>query len=58
MLPVSGRGVVTSGNYERYFTGADGKRYGHILDPVSGYPAENDDVKVKLITETAGRKGE
>ncbi|MCQ2377908.1 MAG: FAD:protein FMN transferase [Victivallaceae bacterium] len=32
-------GISTSGNYER-FTVLDGKRYGHVLDPATGRPAE------------------
>ena len=39
-IPMEGtRAVATSGAYERFVT-IDGRRYGHILDPRTGKPAE------------------
>lgn len=57
VLSVSDRAVVTSGNYERYFIGEDGKQYGHIIDPATGYPADNGLVSVTIITGE-GKEGD
>jgi len=43
--------VATSGNYEN-FVEIDGKRYGHIIDPKSGFPVEGV-LSVTVVAPTA-----
>ena len=48
----SGRGVVTSGNYRKYYE-KDGMKYSHTIDPRTGYPVQHNLLSATIVAENA-----
>lgn len=51
VVDVEDKSVVSSGIYERCFTGEDGRLYHHILNPKTGYSFDNELMAVTIISE-------
>lgn len=51
VLQLTDCAVTTSGDYERFYT-IDGKRYSHIINPLTGYPQERV-ISATVIAPTA-----
>jgi len=52
VISVENKSIVTSGNYERYFT-KNGKVYHHIIDPKTGYPSESEIISATIISDNS-----
>ena len=47
-----GCGIVTSGNYRKYYE-KDGKKYSHTIDPRTGYPVSHSLLSATIVTGNA-----
>ncbi len=55
-VAIVGKGVASSGDYIRRFV-IDGKRYGHIIDPRTGWPVANGCIQSTVITSSCLQAG-
>jgi thiamine biosynthesis lipoprotein len=44
-----GAGIVTSGNYRKYYV-RDGRKYAHSIDPRSGYPVQHNLLSATVVS--------
>ena len=49
VVPLSGRALSTSGDSHNYFRDEQGRVFGHILDPATGWPVQNGLASVTVI---------
>lgn len=55
-VAVNNHGVATSGDYLRHFT-VEGRRFGHIIDPRTGWPVNNKVMAVSVIAPSCTLAG-
>lgn len=51
-VPNGAHGVVTSGNYRKFYV-KDGKKYAHTIDPLTGYPVSHSLLSATVIAPDA-----
>ena len=51
-LLISDKGLVTSGNYRKFYI-KEGKKYSHTIDPISGYPVSHSLICATVIANDA-----
>lgn len=51
-VPAGAHGVVTSGNYRKFYI-KDGKKYAHSIDPRTGYPVTHNLLSATIIADDA-----
>lgn len=52
IIQMSNRGLVTSGNYRKFYV-KDGVKYSHTIDPSSGYPVQHSLLSATVIANDA-----
>ena len=50
LIKIKNKSLATSGNYKRYYV-EDGKKYTHIINPFTGYPAKSNLLSATVIAE-------
>jgi len=53
VLEVTDCGIVTSGNYRKFFIGEDGEKYAHSINPITGYPSRDSLLSATVIAPDA-----
>lgn len=52
VIEISDRGLVTSGNYRKFYI-EDGKKYSHTIDPKTGYPVSHTLLSATVVAPDA-----